>query len=629
MMDKFSVFVNGFPLPPNIYGDILEIVVDTDVFMPSMFTMLINDVPTIPGQPLLTMTDNALLFRIGATVKISVTIAEPPSYIPSMGIIFDGEITAIEPVFREDGQVHLRVRGFDKSHRLTLGKNTRVWGTDFAPTVTETQIVSSIAGDAGLTPIVNPIGVAAVLHNYILQYNQSDWDFLWARARLFGYQVYCDGNMLNFTPAAVPRHLTPISLEWGNDLRTFKPRFVASGAVTGAEAHGWMPATKTAVSGKSIPAAAKLDPTSSPTVAKLISGSSAIKTGLSSSAKDHVVDPIAKNAATATVMANALFLEHESHYVRASGVADGNPNLLAGSIATVTNIGVRFAGAYFVTKATHFYRQGDYSVEFEVSGRNPFTFSHLTGQDPEINTVNGAVVGVVTDVNDPMMLGRVKVKYPWMPQGSTGDIPSSWARVAALGGGKNGGLYFIPEVNDEVLVVFEQGDVNTPFIVGALWNSKDRPPKGPSGVAVVGGKVNQRIIKSRTGHVILLDDTTGQEKIVIEDKSGNGITIDAVKNSMTIKTKGDLVFDVGGKFTVASKLDFSIETKTQGAIKANTKLDIEAKTGAIIKASTAELNLSPATTALKGTAVDIQGTAKTSVKGSAMVEIQGGLVKIN
>lgn len=623
------VLVNGVPLPPNIYGDILEISVDTDVFMPSMFTILINDSPTIPGQPLLTMTDNALLFRIGAAVKISVTTASPPSYTPNTGIIFEGEITAIEPLFREDGQVHLRIRGFDKSHRLTLGKNTRVWGTDIGPTVTETQIVSTIAGDAGLSPMVNMIGIAAVMHNYILQYNQSDWDFLWARARLFGYQVYCDGSTLHFAPASVPRHLSPVTLEWGNDLQTFKPRFVASNATTGAEVHSWSADMKNKVKGQSIPGSANVDPTSSPAVSKLVTGSTAIKTGMSSGAKDHLVDPIASNQATATVMASALFLEHESHYVRASGTAEGNPDLMAGCIATVSNIGIRFAGAYFVTKATHIYRHGEYTIDFEVSGRNPFTFSHLTGQDPKINQMNGAVVGIVSDNTDPMMLGRVKVSFPWMPEGSSGEIPSSWARVAALGGGKNGGLYFTPEVGDEVLVVFEMGDVNMPYIVGALWNSKDKPPKGPSGVAVAAGKVNQRIIKSRTGHVILLDDTAGKESIVIQDKSGNGITLDAVKNSMTIKTKGDLILDVGGKFTVTSKMDFSIESKTQGAIKTNTKLDIEAKTGAVVKASTAELNLTPASTALKGTQVDIQGTAKTSVKGSAMVEIQGGLVKIN
>ena len=628
MTDKFKVKINYVPLPPNIYGNILEITVDTDVFMPSMFTLLINDSPTIVGQPLLTNTDNALLYRIGAAVEISATSDDPPDFLPVSKTIFKGEITSVEPIFREDGQVHLLIRGYDKSHRLTHGKKTRAWGTDVAPTVSESQIVSMIAGEHGLSPMVNAAGLAGVMHNYVLQYNQSDWDFLWARARLWGYQVYDDGGKLCFTPAALPRHVLPVLLTWGHNLMTFKPRIVTSGAVTGATVTGWSATTKSEVTGSAIPGTSLIDPTSSPAIMKGVSGGTAIKTGWSSSAKDVVASPIAKNPAIALTMANALYLEHESHYIRASGVADGNNNLLAGSLATVASVGIRFAGVYFVTKAVHILRDGVYTTEFEVSGRNPFTLTHLTGQDPQINTIDGAVVGVVTNVNDPLLQGRVKVKFPWMP-GPTGAIESAWARLAIIGGGVNGGLYFTPEVNDEVLVVFEHGDLNTPYIVGALWNSKDLPPRGPAGLPVAGGKVVQRIIKSRSGHVVVLDDTSGKEQVIIQDKNGNGITIDSVKNAMTIKTTGDLTLDIGGKLVITSKLDLSIESKTTGTIKTTSKLAIESTSGVNIKASPAELDLSPGSTAVKGTNVDIQGSASTTLKGNAMVTVQGGIVKIN
>jgi uncharacterized protein involved in type VI secretion and phage assembly len=281
-----------------------------------------------------------------------------------------------------------------------------------------------------------------------------------------------------------------------------------------------------------------------------------------------------------------------------------------------------------VTQARHVYSSGGYKVEFEVSGRNPYTFGHLTGQDPEQNKIFGAVIGVITDNSDPMMEGRLKVKYPWMPEGSMGPISSGWARMASLGGGKTGGIYFTPEVNDEVLVIFEQGDVSYPYIVGVLWNKMDRPP-GIPGKAVAAGKVNQRIIKSRSGHTIMLDDTTGQEKISILDKNNNGIEIDSVKNEMTIKALGNLTIDVGGKLTINSKLDFVIDSKAQGSIKAVAKLALEGNAGANVKAGASELDMTPASAALKSATVDVQGTAKASVKGSAMVEIQGGIVKIN
>jgi len=620
-MDELSIKINGMTVPGALFGDVLEITVDTDVFMPGMFTILLDDTPAIQGQPLLKHTDNAILFQIGASVEISSKVEQGISPIPTQNTLIEGEITSIEPMFRDDGQVQLRIRGYDAAHRLTLGKKTRAWGTGLpAPTVTEAQIVSTIARENGLTPVINPAGIASVMYKYVMQYNQSDWDFLWARARLLGYQVYVQGKNLYFSPASVPRQLNPVNLKWSENLKNFRPRFVSAGAVTGVDAYGWNPDLKQEVKSPSIPGAAKVDLTSSPTVSKAFSGSTVIRSGFSSKAKDSVVSPSIANPAIGVVAANARFLQHESAFVRASGATFGHPYLLAGSNAVVTNIGVRFAGSYFVTQARHTYRAGDYSVEFEVSGRNPYTFGHLMGQDPEINKIYGAVIALVTDLNDPLMQGRVKVKFPWMPKESSSELSSDWARMATMAGGKSG-IYFSPEVNDEVLVVFEQGDVNFPYIVGVLWNAKDKPPDGASGKAVVAGQVNQRVIRSRAGHVIVLDDTMGKEKITIQDKSGNKIEIDSIKNEMLIKTAGNLTLDVGGKFSLKSKLGFEMKSETNGTIEANT--------GVGIKAGASQLDLQAATAALKSAQVEIQANAMASLKGSAMVEIQGGLVKIN
>jgi phage protein D len=629
IMDKFSIKINGMPLLPTIYGDIIEIIVDTDVFMPGMFTILLDDTQVVADLPALKHTDNALLFRIGAKVEISAAVDAPVSPVPKRNTLIKGEITSIEPVFQEDGTIRLCVRGYDAAHRLTLGKKTRAWGTGLAPTVNESQIVTTIAGEYSLTPAIDMSGLAGVTYEYVMQYNQSDWEFLWARARLLGYQLFVDGTTLRFTQASLPRQALPVKLEWGNNLRIFKPRFVASGATTAVQARGWNADLKKEVKAPNLPGLGMIDPPSSPSVAKGITGSTAIRTGLRSKAKDYVVSPVVRTPLIASALAKARFLQHESHYVRASGEADGDPCLLAGCNAAVVNVGVRFAGTYFVTKARHIYRGGAYRVEFEISGRNPYTFGHLTGQDTEQNKIYGAVIALVTDINDPMFNGRLKVKYPWMPEGSMGVISSSWARMASLGGGKNGGIYFTPEVNDEVLVVFEQGDVNFPYIVGVLWSKKDRPPAAPKGKAVMAGKVNQRIIKSRSGHVIVLDDTPGQEKILIQDKSKNGIEIDSVKNEMTIKTSGNLILNVGGRFVVNSKMDFDIKSKTKGSISGATKLELASNTAASIKAGTSSLDLQVATAALKSTQVDVQANAKASVKGGAMVEIQGALVKIN
>ena len=88
----------------------------------------------------------------------------------------------------------------------------------------------------------------------------------------------------------------------------------------------------------------------------------------------------------------------------------------------------------------------------------------------------GVVIGVVTNNHDPRSLGRIKVKFPWL----SADNESNWARVASLMAGKGRGALFLPEVDDEVLVMFEHGYMEHPYVVGALWNGKDTPPK-PTG----------------------------------------------------------------------------------------------------------------------------------------------------
>jgi phage protein D/phage baseplate assembly protein gpV len=622
MNPEFSVKIDHLPNPA-LFGDTIEIIVDTSAFMPAMFSITIQEKPDIPG--IFTYIDNALMYRLGAGVEISAQISNPQTQIPISNTLLKGEITAIEPLFSESGHAQLRIRGYDLGHRLTTGKKTRTFGdgNPIAPTLTDMQIVSKIAGEYGLIPKVDMSGLGGLMYHYVLQYNQSDWDFLWSRAQLIGYQVYVDGRTLHFEPAGKQRG-KPVSLSWQTDLSRFEPRIVSLGAISKVGASNWDGNKKMSVKGS---ASSHMSNTVATIPGAAVPGSKQITVAFMGRPEDNVVNPGAGTPAIANAMAKARFAEHESSFVRASGeVQGGSPNLVAGTVMAITNVGVRFSGKYFATDARHIYRNGRYTVQFQVSGRNPYTIrSLLLGKEHEASKLYGVMPAVVTNNTDPEMMGRVRVKFPWMPDE---NLDSAWARLAMPGAGPERGLFFVPEVNDEVLVAFEQGDPNAPYVVGALWNKKDKPPKAPAGVAVAAGKVNQRILRSRTGHVIVLDDTQGQEKITIQDKSGkNSIEIDSVKNSMAINVQGDLTIDVGGKFTVKSKMDYSLTAQ---------KVDMQAQTGASVKSGSSQLDLQAAGAALKGTKVDVQGQAQTniqgaqtSVKGSAMVEIQGALVKIN
>lgn len=196
--------------------------------------------------------------------------------------------------------------------------------------------------------------------------------------------------------------------------------------------------------------------------------------------------------------------------------------------------------------------------------------------------ITGVVIGIVTNNSDVGGLGRVKVKFPWL----SGADESFWARVAAPMAGNNRGAYFLPEVDDEVLVMFEHGDVRFPYVIGSLWNGKDQAPADNGD-----GKNNLRVIKSRSGHLIKLNDTAGQETIEIVDASGNNrIVIDTAQDTITITAGKDLVLAAPqGKLRMAAQT-IEIESSADAKLAAGDGLDVTAVGTLNVKGATVNIN---------------------------------------
>jgi len=197
----------------------------------------------------------------------------------------------------------------------------------------------------------------------------------------------------------------------------------------------------------------------------------------------------------------------------------------------------------------------------------------------------GVTVGIVTNNKDEEGLGRVKVKFPWLSE----TDESYWARVLTPMAGKQRGLYFLPEVDDEVLVAFDRGDISSPYILGGLWNGQDKPPESNTD-----GKNNLRVIKSRSGHQIILDDTENAEKITICDKTGkNQIVIDSKNNAISIEGEKDISIKAKGKISLESSdgdisikcKNLAIQTQPNCEIKANSKVEVKADSNCNIQAN--------------------------------------------
>jgi len=205
----------------------------------------------------------------------------------------------------------------------------------------------------------------------------------------------------------------------------------------------------------------------------------------------------------------------------------------------------------------------------------------LLGRE-EPGRIYGVVVGIVTNNKDPKEMGRVKVKFPVLSE----DYESQWARVLTPMAGNNRGLYYLPEVDDEVIVAFENGIIEHPYVIGAVWNGKDKPPESNSD-----GHNNMRAFHSRSGHIVRLDDTAGAEKIEILDKTGsNKVVITSSNNQIEISSQSDItITSATGKLKL-SGVGIEITSTTDIKVQANTTLDMQSTGPASLKGAIVKIN---------------------------------------
>jgi uncharacterized protein involved in type VI secretion and phage assembly len=208
--------------------------------------------------------------------------------------------------------------------------------------------------------------------------------------------------------------------------------------------------------------------------------------------------------------------------------------------------------------------------------------NNIEEQETIGNRIYGIVVGIVTNNQDPDNMGRVKVKFPWLSD----TDESYWARLATPMAGKDRGIYVLPDIDDEVLIAFEHGDVRFPYILGALWNGQDNPPEQNSD-----GKNNIRMIKSRSGHIIRLNDEDGKETIEIIDKSGkNSIAIDTANNAIAITSDKDITLKATNGTIKLEAQKVEIKSSTDTKIEASAGMDIKATGTMNVRGATINLN---------------------------------------
>jgi uncharacterized protein involved in type VI secretion and phage assembly len=323
--------------------------------------------------------------------------------------------------------------------------------------------------------------------------------------------------------------------------------------------------------------------------------------------------------------------ERVSSLYTATGVSD-NCEVFLGCVVKIDNTvfskgqaKTLNTGEYRVFSIRHTCDEGgNYLNHFEAI---PSSLEAPPGTDSLLYPKMGTQSAIVTDTNDPDGMGRVRVRFFWQEDGDQ----TPWLRIVTPYAGKNKGIFFIPEVEEEVLVGFENGHAEKPYVIGSHYTGKKKPDDWK------GDKNHKKAIRTRSGHTIQFNDEDGKEDIVIYDKDKvNTITLSSHGKLLTIECKGDMKINAENiditaesdyKLTVKGKIEITSQNdtvmKASGNFKAKTDKNMELSAMSDFKAkanSKAEV---------KGTTLITKGSATAELSGGVTTIVKGAVVKIN
>ena len=552
LASQIRIKVGGNEVQPDVMAHVLAVEVDQHAFVPDMFTVRIQD-------PEFELIDTGP-FDLTKEIEIAAE-SQDGEWIDLM----KGEITALEPEFQEGMIARLVVRGYDKSHRLYRETKSMAHLNK-----KDSDLAAEIAQQAGLQTDVE---TTSTVYRHIFQHNQSDLAFLKERAWRIGYECYvADGKLVFKKPSTGG---DSVGLTWGQDLLSFYPRMNLAEQVDEVVVRGWSVTDKKAVVGRAQQGALYPDIQESKDGA---SWARAFGAG-----KRVIVDHNVASQAEADALAAARLDEISGAFVQAQGEALRRPEIRAGKAVALEALGERFSGTYLVTRARHAYTAEGLKTVFSVRGARTGLLAESIGSAGRGSRTPGVVPALVTNTDDPENLGRVKLQFPWM----TEDAESDWARVVSTGGGPDAGLLVIPEVGDEVLVAFEQGNFRKPYVLGGLWNGQQAPPPTAAG----GEMALVRSWHSRTGHHVTLYDNA-DNKIEIVTAGGHKVVLDDANRNITITSNSGVTvtFDDGGsKFSVEGN-EIEIKANSNLKIEAGANMDLQAGGQVNIKGAMINLN---------------------------------------
>ncbi len=470
----------------------------------------------------------------------------------------------------------------DEAYKMSIGRNNKSFDES-----SDSDIISGIVSNYGLTNDVDP---TTAIHDKIIQYNVSDWDFVNLRAEMNSLFVMVDDGHVEVKKLD-PGRSAVMPLSYGASILGFEAEIDSRNQFKGIKAESWDSAGQEIIEmeGQSQPI---------PDPGNLTSDELANVAGLDFLMLRHsgqITD--AELKAWSDAMLNRSRLARNVGRIKIQGI----PDLKPGQVVELQGLGNRFNGNAIITAVRHEIADGDwntrlvYGLKFETFAQN---FKETLQQMPAsglIPAVHGLQAGVVTVLeNDPKSEFRIKVKLPAINPNDEG----LWARIALPDAGNNRGMIFMPEIGDEVIVGFMHDDPRNPVILGMLHSSAIPAPFAAKDTN------HQKAMVTRSGMKIAFDDekkiieisTPGgynfhldedQQEILLEDANANKIKMSA--DGITLESSKDIVLKASGDVTIEG---MNIAQKASAQLKIEGSAGVEAKSSGtmVIKGSIVQIN---------------------------------------
>ncbi|MEV4331010.1 VgrG-related protein [Streptomyces sp. NPDC049597] len=610
--NTLAVEVNGQPLPAPLAELIVSAYVDDSTQLPDLFVVRFRD------------PHHLVLPRTGITIGTPMRLYARAGDDAQRRLLVSGEVTAVEIDLDATGTFTV-VRGLDHAHRFFRGRRVAGYRQ-----MTASDVAVQVAKRAGLP--IGRVDSTTTVYEHLAQPGITDWEFLHRLADLAGAEVaVVDGEFVFRDPARAETapatstrpQASPYVLEFGRNLLRCQAAVTAADQVQQVEVRGWDVQAKAAVVGR-----APAD-RSERLQLGLTPGQAA---GPFGKAVFLATDTPYGTQAEADQAARALAADLAASFAELDAVAMGIPQLRAGTAVTLAGVGAPFEGKYTISGSRHvFDPDTGYQTWITVGGRSNRSLYGLAsgggGGLPQ-DRVGGLVNATVTDTRDPEGRGRVKLAFPWLD----GEYVSDWARTADLGG-KGGGGVFGPDVGDEVLVGFEQGRVDRPYVLGGLYNGQDKPSEHDCAlVDSTSGATNRRSLVTRSGNRLeLLDAANGPRGVRLATGDGKlTLHLDQKATSVTVHSDGKVEITAKEKVTVRAEQGISMDAGTGELELSGQSVQIKAQAGVDVDGGAGTVGLKTnGQVEVKGTTVGVDGKASTEIKGGASCSISAALVRIN